>query len=181
MPQVLDNLGSRLGHEIVDGLPGTVCVSDGETRASPCSSLQGVGFPAAVSGGTLVDIDSRCWLDLERFNRAWISEKQTSLDVLGQNVSGNADGNGTLVIAEGPIDVPNRIGKQELQSVGLRVSRTKHQACGRVPRPGVFPFVVRIGPTMDHPLIKAFESDAARRRIGEEGRGSPGALLVKNR
>src|SRR5580658_1791369 len=128
-----------------------------------------------------MNLDRRRRFDLQRRDGLAVFKEQARLDVLGQHVTRNADGDWPLIFGERALDVPNRIRNQELDSIRFRLARREREARRSVPGLRVLPFIFGVGLTVDHPFVETFKSDSSRRGIGEYRRCAPPPLVVENR
>ncbi len=175
---VRHRLGRGLDYKIVDRLDQAVAVSNGHATSSPRFAAQRIRLPAALGCGLTADRDCSLRCDGEGLDVLGVFQEEMRIDVHGQDITRDAHRHRPVVGCKGRFNIPNRIGQQELEPVGFRFARRERQHGWRVPRLGLLPFIFSIGLAMNHPIVEAFEGDAARRGIGENRRGGrPSSVL----
>src|SRR5579884_3035410 len=118
VPHVCDHLLFGLGDEVMDGLHEAILISDREAGASPRFAVYAVSRPATC-WGRLRDGECARRFDVYRFDRTWIFQKESRMNIRGQYVTGDSDGNRASVFRERLLNVADGVGDKKFDAVGF--------------------------------------------------------------
>src|SRR5579859_3559525 len=104
------------------------------------------------------------------FHGLRILQKQLCFEIRREDVSRNADGNRPAVVSESFFDITDGIGDQKPHSISFGFARSEAHVRGHIPGFGGFPFVLGVRLAPHHPIIKSFESNAARGGVTKQHR-----------
>lgn len=154
--EVGDGFRGGLGDAVVDGLVLAAGVLDGEARAAPGAGGRGDGvFDAAGEGGRGAEGEGAGGGGGDGGDGGVGVQEEAADDVGGEDVAGDADGEGRVGGLYGFFDGRDGVGEREAQADGDVGAGLEDGGGGLVPRVDALPLVFGPGFGVDLPFVVA--------------------------